>query len=229
MPARCCWPRSPIRDARGTRRTRVHIRHGQARRPRRIHQRDHSRDDRAPDRLRGGVACSRPCRSISARRFRSRRSALRSTSLARGCSAAAASSWHHGPGHGHGMATRPTNRSGSRRRRAKRRSMCSRTAFRRASLRRASGPALPAGGVSVETTRPDGTRQVFAFADRGGFLESIEEVPEPHDFTAYVRSTADDDRSRSRSTRTPTARRRATTTCGRRSFTCSPTRPYRCS
>ncbi len=53
-------------------------------------------------------------------------------------------------------------------------------------LSRASGSPLAAGGVSVETVRPDGTRQVFAFADRGGFLELIEAVPEPHAFAARV-------------------------------------------
>jgi len=49
-----------------------------------------------------------------------------------------------------------------------------------------SGPALVASAVSVATVRPDGARQAFAFADRGGFLESIEEIPEPHEFAADV-------------------------------------------
>ena len=49
-----------------------------------------------------------------------------------------------------------------------------------------SGPALAASAVSVETVRPDGARQVFAFAERGGFLESIDEIPEPHAFEANV-------------------------------------------
>ena len=40
--------------------------------------------------------------------------------------------------------------------------------------------------VSLETARPDGARQQFAFADRGGFLESVEEIPEPHAFTAKL-------------------------------------------
>ena len=53
-------------------------------------------------------------------------------------------------------------------------------------LNRGSGPPLSAAGVSVETIRPNGTRQVFAFADRGEFLESIDEIPEPHDFAAHV-------------------------------------------
>ena len=53
-------------------------------------------------------------------------------------------------------------------------------------LRAESGPALAASAVSVETVRPGGARQTFAFANRGGFLESIEAVPEPHAFTANV-------------------------------------------
>jgi cation diffusion facilitator family transporter len=49
-----------------------------------------------------------------------------------------------------------------------------------------SGPALAASEVSVETVRPDGARQLFAFADRGGFLESLDTIPEPHAFNADV-------------------------------------------
>jgi cation diffusion facilitator family transporter len=40
--------------------------------------------------------------------------------------------------------------------------------------------------VTVETVRPEGTRQVFAMQDRGGWLESAESIPEPHQFTAHV-------------------------------------------
>jgi Co/Zn/Cd efflux system component len=54
-------------------------------------------------------------------------------------------------------------------------------------LRAETAPALAAEAVSVETVRPDGARQLFAMADRGGFLESIEQIPEPHAFTANVR------------------------------------------
>ena len=39
----------------------------------------------------------------------------------------------------------------------------------------------------METVRPDGTRQLFAMKDQGGYLESVEEIPEPHAFTAHVR------------------------------------------
>lgn len=47
--------------------------------------------------------------------------------------------------------------------------------------------SLLANAVSVTTIRPDGARQTFAFADRGGYLESKEDIPEPHAFKAVVR------------------------------------------
>ena len=50
-----------------------------------------------------------------------------------------------------------------------------------------SGAAMDAQASSIETVRPDGTRQFFAMADRGGFLESHDEIPEPHAFTARLR------------------------------------------
>ena len=40
--------------------------------------------------------------------------------------------------------------------------------------------------VTVITERPDGVRQAFAFVDRGDYLESQDEIPEPHEFTARV-------------------------------------------
>jgi cation diffusion facilitator family transporter len=49
-----------------------------------------------------------------------------------------------------------------------------------------TGPRLAAQNASVETVRPDGARQRFAFADRGDFLESVDEIPEPHAFAANV-------------------------------------------
>ena len=45
---------------------------------------------------------------------------------------------------------------------------------------------LPADEMSVETVRPDGVRQIFAMTSRSGFLESVDEIPEPHAFTACV-------------------------------------------
>jgi cation diffusion facilitator family transporter len=49
------------------------------------------------------------------------------------------------------------------------------------------GSRLDASTVSVTTVRPDGTQQVFALANRGGYLESKDEIPEPHAFKAIVR------------------------------------------
>jgi len=46
--------------------------------------------------------------------------------------------------------------------------------------------------VTLETERPDATRQLFTFADRGAYLESVEEIPEPHEFIARVRLAHDD-------------------------------------
>jgi len=54
-------------------------------------------------------------------------------------------------------------------------------------LRAATGPVLMAQASSIETLRPDGTRQLFAMQDKGGFLESRDEIPEPHAFTAMMR------------------------------------------
>jgi nickel/cobalt transporter (NicO) family protein len=50
-----------------------------------------------------------------------------------------------------------------------------------------SGPEWPADQVHVETERADGTRQKFAFRRHGGYLESLAEVPEPHEFIARLR------------------------------------------
>jgi nickel/cobalt exporter len=54
-------------------------------------------------------------------------------------------------------------------------------------IRAESGHAWPAGAVTVETERPDGKRQLFTFSDRGGYLESLDEIPEPHEFAARLR------------------------------------------
>jgi cation diffusion facilitator family transporter len=50
-----------------------------------------------------------------------------------------------------------------------------------------TGPVLAAHGITVETVRPGGARQLFTMVDRGAYLESVEEIPEPHAFTAHVR------------------------------------------
>jgi nickel/cobalt exporter len=53
-------------------------------------------------------------------------------------------------------------------------------------LRSENGRAWQAGDVMVVTERPDQARQAFAFVDRGDYLESVDEIPEPHAFTARL-------------------------------------------
>jgi cation diffusion facilitator family transporter len=43
--------------------------------------------------------------------------------------------------------------------------------------------------LGLETCRPDGRRQQFSFVDRGHYWESVEEIPEPHAFTASLELT----------------------------------------
>ncbi|WP_426437224.1 CDF family Co(II)/Ni(II) efflux transporter DmeF [Bradyrhizobium genosp. P] len=54
-------------------------------------------------------------------------------------------------------------------------------------LRSESGPLPGASAASIETVRPDGARQLFTFADHGDYLESVDEIPEPHAFSANVK------------------------------------------
>ncbi|HEU0166100.1 MAG TPA: CDF family Co(II)/Ni(II) efflux transporter DmeF, partial [Thermomicrobiales bacterium] len=48
--------------------------------------------------------------------------------------------------------------------------------------------------VTVTTMRPDGMRQIFHFADRGRYLESTTEIPEPHTFIAWVSISGEEQR-----------------------------------
>ena len=48
------------------------------------------------------------------------------------------------------------------------------------------GHVWAAEDVTIVTERPDGSRQSFAFADRGDYLESIDKIAEPHEFMARV-------------------------------------------
>jgi nickel/cobalt transporter (NicO) family protein len=41
---------------------------------------------------------------------------------------------------------------------------------------------IAADSVRAETRREDGTRQIFLFANHGTYWESVEEIPEPHQF-----------------------------------------------
>jgi hypothetical protein len=49
---------------------------------------------------------------------------------------------------------------------------------------RATGPK--ADMISVETQREDGARQRFLFANHGSYWESLDEIPEPHQFAVTV-------------------------------------------
>lgn len=53
-------------------------------------------------------------------------------------------------------------------------------------LKTLSGHAWPAAEVSLLTTRHSGPAQQFRFVDRGDYLESLDEIPEPHEFTARL-------------------------------------------
>ncbi|MDB5602704.1 MAG: high-affinity nickel-transporter [Xanthobacteraceae bacterium] len=44
-----------------------------------------------------------------------------------------------------------------------------------------------ADDVTLVTKRPDGTEQAFTFTNQGSYLESADEIPEPHAFLACVR------------------------------------------
>ena len=59
-------------------------------------------------------------------------------------------------------------------------------------LRAETGPALAAHSSVIETVRPDGTRQQFTTVYRGSYLESVEEIPEPHAFVAHVSIAGDE-------------------------------------
>lgn len=49
------------------------------------------------------------------------------------------------------------------------------------------GQVWPAAQVTVETERADGSRQSFTFVQGDGFVESEQEIAEPHEFVARLR------------------------------------------
>ncbi|WP_431014896.1 nickel/cobalt efflux transporter [Bradyrhizobium pachyrhizi] len=53
-------------------------------------------------------------------------------------------------------------------------------------LRSETGALPPACDMQVTTVRADGAEQTFALAARNGYLESFEEIPEPHAFKTRV-------------------------------------------
>lgn len=53
-------------------------------------------------------------------------------------------------------------------------------------IRSAGNTPLAANNVTVETIRPDGTRETFTFVARDGYLQSVSDIAEPHAFTARL-------------------------------------------
>ena len=49
-------------------------------------------------------------------------------------------------------------------------------------------PITPPAGqtLTLETSRPDGTKQVFEFTPHGDYLESTSDIPEPHEFSVAL-------------------------------------------
>lgn len=58
-------------------------------------------------------------------------------------------------------------------------------------MRNDTGALPPAGGIRVTTIREDGAAQSFGFVAKYGYLESLDEIPEPHAFKARVALAGD--------------------------------------
>ncbi len=52
-------------------------------------------------------------------------------------------------------------------------------------------PTLPGGELTLETVRDAGKRQKFEFSQKGDYLESVSEIPEPHQFSVTLTVTHD--------------------------------------
>lgn len=105
---------------------------------------------------------------------------------------------HHGPGHGHdhGHGQSDHYNHDESHRISTRDGMARLEIFEdgvppRFRLRAESGPALLVCNTYVETLRPDGRRQAFPLVERPDYLESVDEVPEPHEFIANARLEGD--------------------------------------
>lgn len=53
-------------------------------------------------------------------------------------------------------------------------------------IERLGGTPFPADALSLVTVRTDGSRQSFSFIEQDGLYQSIEEIPEPHEFKANL-------------------------------------------
>lgn len=59
--------------------------------------------------------------------------------------------------------------------------------FRQEKRQSKHGNNWTADDVKIETERPDGIAQTFTFVQKDGYLESEQEIPEPHEFVARLR------------------------------------------
>ena len=99
---------------------------------------------------------------------------------------------HHGHSHGHGHSHAPDDAAHEHASESKEiataRGVAELSIFEQDAPPRfrlvlgAQPTAERAAPLSLETLRPDGTRQSFSFVNRGGYWESKEEIPEPHAF-----------------------------------------------
>jgi cation diffusion facilitator family transporter len=115
----------------------------------------------------------------------------------------AASAWllsggdhHHGHSHGHGLAKEGGNHDESHRITTQGGVVILEIfgdgVAPRFRLRRETGSSLAAHSSVIETMRSEGKSQQFGMIERGGYLESVEEIPEPHSFVARVRIGSDE-------------------------------------
>jgi nickel/cobalt transporter (NicO) family protein len=107
--------------------------------------------------------------------WRTRRDSLRSRDAAGG-------SDHHGHAHGHEEARRIDTGHG-----VVRLAIFEEGVAPRFRLHVESGRSWLADQVEIETERSDGSRELFSFRRHGGYLESVQEIPEPHEFIARLR------------------------------------------
>lgn len=92
---------------------------------------------------------------------------------------------HHGHAHGHGHGHDDEAKTLATGQGVVRISIFEEDEPPRFRLRRDDGGAID-GAVSLETVRADGSAHRFSFERRGDFLQSVDEIPEPHAFTARL-------------------------------------------
>ncbi|HWZ62442.1 MAG TPA: nickel/cobalt efflux transporter [Steroidobacteraceae bacterium] len=119
--------------------------------------------------------------------WRTRRESLRSRDAAGG-------SDHHGHGHPHGHAHSHDHAHGHEEARridtghgVLRLAIFEGGVAARFRLHVESGPSWSADQVQIETERADGSHELFSFRRHGGYLESAQQIPEPHEFIVRLR------------------------------------------